>query len=280
MKCCKIISTHFNHRKERNRGHWAGVTWPSHIQFGLDPQGVLIMLKDQISIETDVDAGVKCDTIIVNGRAGFKEGDDYVRSINGQKTLCGKIFSIEMDNIGGQFGAYNLAYKIHEGKYDYWMFDEDDIVVTGHHYYKKLINRLGVDEYCYALIGLGRADRHTRRLGKVCPPGAMLLVNKKILEHLKRVDGMLPHPIKSGHKSRVQKGELAFSLRIYDLGYKIVYYGKSKQGKTVEWEYETEYCLPYRELIEKFGTVDYFKQSTFYRGVGWDILWKNANESL
>ena len=268
MKVCKVISTHFNHRKGRNRNDMLkifGFGWPTHIQFDVDPKGVLSMVKDQISIETDVDAGVECDTIIVNGRAGFEEGDAYIRSINGQKTFSGQIFSIEMDNVGGQFGAYNLAYLMFADKYDYWMLDEDDIVITGYNYYKNLIERLEEGE-CYALIGLGRYTRRHKRLGTIFPPGSLLLMHRQVPEHLKRVDGELPHPKTNDFRSRVKYGEVGFSKRVIELGYKLVYKGKSKQNETVEWDYETDYCLPYREMIEKFGTVENFKQSGFYRG--------------
>jgi hypothetical protein len=275
MKCCKIISTCFNDRHERKRDQWSNdiIKWPAHIQFGYSPHGVLAMLKDQISLERDVDAGFECDTIVVNSRNGFAEGDDYIRDIQGLPTKSGKIYSMTMDNIGGQFGAYDCAYRVFAGKYDYWMFDEDDIVITGHHYYKTLVDRLESYEFCYALIGLVEHPHHPITAG-----GALLLLHNGVLYDMKNVFGRLPHPMKNDYDSRIQEGEIAWTRKLFELGYEIVYKGKSKQNVTVEWDYKTDYCLPYREMIEEYYTVENFKQTTFYRGVGWDALWSNVND--
>jgi hypothetical protein len=178
------------------------------------------------------------------------------------------------DNTGGQFGAYNLAHLIFSWDYDWWMLDEDDIVITGHHYYKRLIDRLEYNEPCYALIGLVKHPHHPITAG-----GALLLMQEVVPRLIRQKWKTLPYPIKSDYVSRIQEGEIAWSQKIFDLGFDIVYKGKSKQGVTVEWDYETDYCLPYREMIEKFSTVENFKQSTFYRGVGWDVLWRNADVS-
>lgn len=272
MKCCKIISTYFYQRKERTKEYRGGVAWPIHIQFDLDPKGVLTMLKDQVSIETDIDAGVECDTIIVNSNSGFEEGNNYIKSINGQKTRSGQIISMEMENRGGQFGAYNLAYSMFEGKYDYWMLDEDDIIITGHQYYKKLIDRLGENEV-YALIGVERPSRSfLSKYGKQysetpMAAGALLLMHRSVLEHLKTANGSLPHPTKNDYRSRVRHGEVAWPLRLFELGYKIVYKGKSIMRKSIEWDYENDYCLSYRDMIERFQTSEKFKQTDFYKGV-------------
>lgn len=262
MKCCKIISTHFNQRLVRDRETKSNyIKWPSHIQFGYGPPGVLTMLKDQVSIEMDVDAGVECDTLIINSDAGFKEGNEYIENIDGIKTRRGHIHSMTMNNIGGQFGAYNLAYTIWRDHYDYWMLDEDDIIITGHHYYKNLIDRLGENESCYALIGLVEHPHHPITAG-----GALLLMRDYVLGNVKSKCGILPHPHKNDHISRVQEGEIAWTQNLFELGYKIVYKGKSKQGVTVEWDYKTDYCLPYREMVDRFFTVENFKKSDFYRG--------------
>jgi len=261
MKVCKIIATYFGQRTERdfNFRHRKRAPWPSHRQFSCGPEGVLSMIKDQVSIETDVDAGVECDTIIVNNRSGFKEGDEYIRSINGQKTRSGGIISIEMDNIGGQFGSYDRAYSEFAGKYDYWILNEDDIVITGYHYYKKLIDK---NESCYAIIGIVYPSVYDRRV-PLHAASAALLLHKDVLEQIKKINGKLPHPVINSYKARVRDGEIAWSQRIEELGYKIVYTGLER------WDHEVNYCLPYRELIERFFTVENFKQSEFYRGVGW-----------
>ena len=259
-KCCKIISTYFGKRSDR--GPKADRAWPIHTQFGHDASGVLGMVRDIVSMEKDVDAGVSCDTIIVNSDVGFIEGNKYIEGLHKQRTKSGRMFSFTIPNNGGKFGAYNFVYDKLYAKYEYWMFDEDDIIITGHHYYKNLIERLAENEKCYALIGLVEHPHHPTTAG-----GTLLLMHKEVLRNIKGTYGSLPQPKDNEKESRIYEGEIAWTQRIFELGYKIVYKGKSIQGQNVEWDYKTDYCIPYREMIEKFKTVDDFKQTEFFKGV-------------
>lgn len=241
MKTCKIIATCFNERKVRNRKqpNWI-VEWPSHIQFGFSSSGVLNMLKDIILLEKHVDTGVQMDTILINNDVGFTEGNEYVTNLNKQNTRTGILYSFTKANIGGQFGAYDYAFDIFPN-YDYYLLSEDDIVVTGDKYYKKLIELAG--NYCYALLGI---EEHPN--WHIHATGAMLLLPRLVLSDMKQKYGALPYPISNDQMERITHGEVAFSERIHELGYDFIYKGSH------EWNLDN-FCIPYRELIEKYGNI-------------------------
>lgn len=269
MKNCRVIGTGFTEREDRHRFSERQYWWPAHIQFGVGPEGVLQMMKDTCSLEMDVDAGVELDTIIINSVTGFEEGNAFLRDMNNVKTKCGKFITLEKTNIGGQFGAYEFAYQTFKNDYDFWLFTEDDILITGYKYYLRLLEKLGIRRFqtAYALAGL--VDNHPHIPPHAC--SACLLVYKDILEKMKH----LPFPSSNDLKLRIFEGEVAFSTKIYEAGYDIVYEGPGINeshkwsfgtGETKEWPYEQDYCLPYRELIDNHQSVDNFKKGVFYTG--------------
>lgn len=267
MKNCRVIGTSFTNRVNRDRT--TGIKWPAHVQFKANCHDVLKMMRDICSLEKDVDAGVDLDTIIINSDIGFKEGNAFLRSMNNIKTKCGKFIIIEKENIGGQFGAYEFAYQIFKNDYDFWLFTEDDILITGYNYYLKLIEKLR-NRKCntvYALAGV--VDNHPHVLPHAC--SACLLIHKTILQKMQHI----PFPIKNDLNSRIYEGEIAFSTKILNTGAEIVYEGPGineshkwnfGMGETIEWPYEQDYCIPYRELIDKFQSINDFKKEVFYTG--------------
>ena len=240
MKVCKIIATCFNERKVRNRKqpNWI-VEWPAHIQFGFSGSEVCNkMLRDIIYLEKHTDPGLPMDTILINNDVGCVEGNEYVASLNNQKTHSGTLFSFTKDNIGGQFGAYDFAFSLFPD-YDYYLLDEDDIIVTGDKYYKNLLDLS--EGQCYALLGI---ENHPQF--HIHATGAMLLLPQNVLSDIKSKYGSLPYPTSNDQMERIIHGEVAFSEKIHACGYNFIYKG------TKSWDLNN-YCLPYRELIEKFG---------------------------
>lgn len=262
MKSCKVIGTFFSdERIDRSyqRHGFEDVFWSTHIQFGVGPDGVLKMLEDICSLEKDVDAGAEIDTIIVNSDNGFVEGNAFLKSMNNVKTKSGKIITIEKENIGGQFGGYEYVYQKFKNDYDFWMFTEDDIIITGYKYYSKLIKRLGNRKYntAYALVGIVEHPHFPLHACSAC-----MLIHKTILEKIKH----LPIPSENDITSRINEGEVAFSTKIYDVDCILVYEGPAVYMKTKKWPFEKDYCLPYRQLIEENKTVNDFKTIPFYTG--------------
>ncbi len=259
MKCCKVIGTYFsNNRIDRpyHRPDHEDVCWSTHIQFGVGPHGVLAMLKDIVSLEKNTDAGVDMDTIIVNSDNGFLEGNKYLNNLQNLKTKNGKIIVVERENIGGQFGGYNVVYQKFKNDYDFWLFTEDDIIITGYEYYKKLIAQLGSrkNNTAYALIGVVDRPDFPRHACSAC-----MLIYKTIL---KKVDH-IPYPIENDIVTRIHEGEIAFSTAIYNAGFQLVYEGPGIYLVTKEWPFKVDYCLPYRQLIDENGSVNNFLKTDF-----------------
>lgn len=260
MKVCKVVSTFFSDsRIDRSyeREGYEPVRWSTHIQFGVPGEpGIKKMIEDTISLDKDVDTGADCDILLINNVNGSVEFDEYIRSLNNTETKNGKIFTFEKENEGGQFGAFDFIWHKFEDEYDFWIFTEDDIIITGHEYYSKLIERLGKDT-AYALCGVVKHEHHPPHACSAC-----MLIPKKILKVIRHI----PFPLVNDIPTRIARGEIAFSTKILDAGFKLTYDGPGKYMVTKEWPFEFDYCLPYRQLIEENGSVDEFKKLKFFKG--------------
>ncbi len=126
-KCCKVLATYFGDRQEQTGS-------PANAE------ETLAMMKEVVRRERTMDPGVDLDVIIVNNLNGFKEGDDFIRSLDGTDTYSGKFICKERDNIDISFGAFNYAYEQFKDDYHYWLFLEDDVIMTKPKYYPRIID--------------------------------------------------------------------------------------------------------------------------------------------
>ena len=231
VRACKIIAcTMIGDRDYRNN-----VIFPAHNQVVNTVEGVLKMLQELVKLETTQNAGLPMDIYIVNNDVGYEVGNDWLNTINGQKTKNGNIYVIHRPNNGGSFGAYHDAYMKLRKRYDYFLFTEDDLFIFGENYYIKAIEEFEKYKLGFlAFIGLGERDNLTHCHGGVG------LTSKKILDEVLTVNGELPHPKEVFNKAEaVRQGEIPFTNIIYRIGHKLQRFGK-KDG----WS-EENCLLPY-----------------------------------
>jgi hypothetical protein len=211
-------------------------------------EGVLEMMKDVVAFEDKYDAGVQVDTLIINNDAGFKEGNDYIESLHGTRTRNGVIKTITRPFLGWSFGGYNLAVQSFSD-YEFYLFTEDDILVGGDGYYKKLIERWVALENLNTQPGfLALVNVVNHAYGLHCGGGVGLTTNK-ILTKLITRHGSLPHYNRldnSNHtweqrrEKHILDGEVAFTNKIFGLGFNLFNYGPN-----VSWDLENNLCTPY-----------------------------------
>jgi hypothetical protein len=226
MNYCKVIVCSNN----TNRAKRNAAKWPDHNQdltTELDFAGEYMAL---IANELRYDAGVTMDTVIVmNG------GIPLLAQFNNTYTQNGRIICAVRENEGGSFGGYNFAYN--EYKYDYYLFTEEDLFVVGDLYYEKLLDRFK-SEYRTGFVGLIGVS--TNIAHPTHCHGGVGLTSRKVLSKV-YPDGVLPNPNGIGwdRTAAIQQGEIPFTSKIYQAGYKLIQYG------TNEWKAEN-LILPYQ----------------------------------
>lgn len=135
IKCCKIIVVYFGHRNTVNLSPES-------------PKNSLELFRDfVIPYEYKFyPKELEMDLILVNHLNGYKEGDEYLRTLSENKIHNGTIRVFEFENTGSPFTAYNEIWKLYKDKYEYYMFQEDDHIIIDSDYYSQSINQLNKDE--------------------------------------------------------------------------------------------------------------------------------------
>jgi hypothetical protein len=152
------------------------------------------------------------------------------------KTANGVLKVVWRKNSGGSFGGYNWAFR--NTDYDGFIFTEDDIIVAGDNYYRKLYDAMHsmrrVGYVC--LIGASKKE-DTRH----CHGGVGFTTRKRLKLNVDK-NGDLPHPHKSGWDQRaaVLQGEIPFSNGIREQNYKLIVI----PDMTRQWDF-VNLCKPY-----------------------------------
>lgn len=230
MNAKVIASSFLGERQVRKSGGF-----PMHAQLNETPEDILAMLTNVLSYEKTLEAGVPVDTIVVlNGHSPF--------NVEIQSRFPEFTF-LERENIGGSFGAYSHAFITFEDKYDYWLFTEDDIVVGGPDYYKRLLDTFQAEDDMGFLALIERVRHH---LGTHAH-GGIGLTSTKVLRELAEPRDSLPHYRGEGwDKDKIIRfGEVPFTNEILNLGYTIGEFCPAK-----EWNYEKKLCTPYADFHE------------------------------
>lgn len=230
-KNCKVISICL----KRDGDVRTNVNFPAHNQDVPTSEKMLELVKELFYLEINQDAGCPVDIYFVNNDVGFKEGNDWLNSINGTKTKNGTLYVLHRENVGGAFGAYDFAFQKLKDKYKYFLFTEEDLFIFGKDYYSKALNRyneLGVGFLAFIDV--------ERRRNPIHAHGGVGLVSRKVLEEVCDIHKCLPHSEKVFDKTDViRKGEILFTNTIHKLGYEL-----ARMGEIEGWD-EKNYLLPY-----------------------------------
>jgi len=233
-KYCKVICTYFGPRHIRN----TNIGWPRHGQYFIDSSMCLDNLKFIVDVETNLDAGLPYDLIIVNNDSGFEEGKNWLNSINEKKTKCGKIYTLNKENKGKNYSAFRVAYETFRDKYDFFMFIPDDYVMLAKNYYKETVLQYREDNENDNTAVIALAGISDIRYWPVHSHDGMTLIHKKYIEEGIQKYGRIPSDddelnyissddsnyidVIPGH---VDNGEIPFTNRYVQLGYKITPFG-------------------------------------------------------
>lgn len=116
MKSLKIMSVYCGQRRPRNNNPQT-------------PSDALLFLKKQIENEKSLDPGADMDLLLVNNDANCLEANEYIASLEGVTIYSGVIKTITRPNKGGSFGAFSHGFDLQKEDYDYFLFNEDDIMI-------------------------------------------------------------------------------------------------------------------------------------------------------
>lgn len=270
MKVAKIISTCFIKRLYRDKTILTGdpLGYFGHSQIFESPQDIIDLIKFNISIEKKTNPGVKSrDLIIVNNDVGYKKGNKFLKKLSGTKIPFGKIKVLNRKNIGMSFGAYNDGFKKYRHKYDYFLFTEDDCIISRQNYLKigidifKKTKKAGYVAYTYST----KVDKkYFEELGlksyiPISCHGAIGLSSKNLLNKIYKKYGKLPHYEGNIYEKCILYGEVAFPNSFIQMGYKIIDLPKKLTFYTPACDLMRG--IKYKKwpnLLEKF--VYYFKE--------------------
>ena len=239
-KYCKINTTAFNPKKTIKE--WGGVdSWPFHGQDLHSPKLYRQMIDTLFDVERDTDPGVDMDSYMVVYK---DEGNEWVNweQYDNQPIKRGTFHVIFEERDGGNYQMFNKAYQLLRNDYDWFIFTCDDIMVFGDQYYKRFLERWAEEENIGYLALQGGGDNPTETEQQSHVQGSIGMTSKKILEEVCAINGgELPHPKTEPwtQDANIHEGEIPFTHKILELGYRFYNYDGEKK-----WS-KNNFCYPY-----------------------------------
>lgn len=113
MKIAKVIATSFVSREIREKTGICGTPpgYFSHSQKFTTPESIIDLIKLNVELEKNCDPGENVDLIIINNDSGYRQGNKYLESLNGEKLKKGIIRVYHRENIGRSFGDIIMHFK-------------------------------------------------------------------------------------------------------------------------------------------------------------------------
>lgn len=225
----KIIATSFAPRATRERTKLAGspMGYFAHSQNYPTRESILDLLKFTLQKEEECDPGTNIDIIIVNNDVGWEYGNQFLKSLQGTTTNNGKIYTFTSSYLGRSYGGYNHAFKQIGKQYDYFIFTEDDILVSEPGYALTGIELFSQTQNCgfVAYQGLSTKALDLERQKAFAAHGGVGLTSRDVLNNVIAHYGVLPHAQNPNHQTSIdiiRDGEVAFTNSIHQLDYKLI----------------------------------------------------------
>ncbi|TAN42046.1 MAG: hypothetical protein EPN22_13405 [Nitrospirae bacterium] len=228
MRVAKVIATSFVPRRVREETGLSGnpVGYFSHSQNFPTKESVVDLINFNIECELKCNPGDPVDLIIVNSDVGWQDGNSFLDSIDGKILKYGKIHILHRANLGWSFGAYNHAFKMLGNDYDYFIFTEDDVVISRDGYASTGIEHFNRTKNCGFLAYLGLAIQGLDIKGDdaFAAHGGVGITSSAVLNEVVKNYGSLPHcgENDSQEYTNILRSEMAFTNKIYKLGYELV----------------------------------------------------------
>ena len=123
------------------------------------------------------------------------------------------------ENYGMSYGAFSDIFGKNMGKYDYYIFNEDDYVIVQDNFDEYLVNKFESIPNCGYLCGLVREIAHFEKNRH-----AGMSSGISSFKHLKEIwdkYGELPHSKGKDYTSNEKQGQTIQTVALRDLGYEI-----------------------------------------------------------
>lgn len=200
MKILKIIATYGGNRRQMNNNL-------------LTPTDCINFLKLQVENEINLDPGCDMDVLIVNNDNGNIDFNNYIQSLNDTKIHSGVIKTHLRANLGGSFGAFSEGFDLYENEYDYFLFNEDDIMIFEPSYMDNILDVFDKDNK----VGFVSLSPLSYTI-PIHSGGAFGVAKKEALIGVKKAHGRLPYIADTSYES-FQRSEIDFTSTITALGY-------------------------------------------------------------
>lgn len=229
IRIAKIIATSFYKRRYREKTELCGdpPLYHLHSQNFRTDDSIKKLIKFNIERENKCNPGMPIDLIIVNNDVGNIIGNKFIQNLNNTKTKNGKIITVQNNNKGWSYGAYNKGFELYQDSYDYFIFAEDDVIIEGDNYVKIGYDILSQNKNCgfVSYCGLSYSHENLNKEDAIHAHGASGLTSSKILKEVFKKFGKLPHSNNSDKKyyeEIIQEGEIKFTNVINKMGYDLM----------------------------------------------------------
>ena len=227
MKIAKIIATSFFPRVVREETILTGdpPVYTLHSQNFRTVDDIKKLILFNIEQEKNCDPGLPVDIVFVNNDTGSEEGNNFIKKLNGQNLKNGKIITIQNTNKGWSYGAFSRGFKELNEIYDYFIFTEDDVIISRKNYAKISLDIFNRDTNCGFVSYWGltnHLDKSTGNQNLIHAHGASGFSSSKVLKKIYKKYGKLPHSELSDKKyydKIISEGEIQFTNVILKMGY-------------------------------------------------------------
>jgi hypothetical protein len=234
MKFLKIVASSFHSRGVRENTSLTGnpLGFFAHSQNFTSQQDIIDLINLNLEYENQYSTQHIVDFLIVSSNdeeVDFSQGQRFLQSIHGQELANGKVLTLMRNNFGRQFGGYSEAFEKYADDYDYFIFQEDDMICHLPNYLEIALKIWSETENCgfVPFIGSTKVSRSHRKALNiknnviVSCHGGHGMSSQKVLKHLLLKNRSLPFNKKNNRfVDHLRHGEIMFTYSLIQLGYK------------------------------------------------------------
>jgi hypothetical protein len=228
IKVAKVVATTFAPRSVREGTTLLGdpLGFFSHSQKFTNFREISDLLKYIINKECSIDPGMNTDLIIINNDNGNERGRKIINDLNGVNLPRGRVITDSRENIGFSYGAYNYAVKNWINEYDFFIFTEDDIIISEDHYSLIAVNEfLKVDECGFlAFQSVSFAVPELPLLDSYHAHGGVGITSKEVLQKIIKRNGEMSYykGRDQNYRNIILNGEVKFTNDFIKSGFKLL----------------------------------------------------------
>jgi hypothetical protein len=233
MKFLKIIASSFHPRGVREETTLTGspLGFFAHSQNFVTQNDIIDLINFNLTYENLYSTKHEIDLLIVSSNepsSNYDSGYQFLKKIHNQKLTNGKVMTLIRNNFGRQFGGFNEAFKKFRNQYDYYIFQEDDMICHTPDYLETALDIWNKTENCgfVPFIGSTKVRKsHRRALGIkkneiVSCHGAHGMSSNKVLNSIYEKYGSLPfNHLNNIFVDHLRYGEIMFTYSILKEGY-------------------------------------------------------------